>query len=166
MNTTPHTDTTPTREQAAALLAQAEGPRRAGAQISSAMIVFAIICTTAGFSSLILGFAEGQQLMGGIIAMVAYVLVAATLPLLIRLPAEARGFTKRWGVLMAVWGVLWVAAAIIITAVGNGTNENLQIIVPLLFSVAFLVLMILAITSEAARVQRERRALTPTATEA
>ena len=163
MSSTPHTDSVPTREQAAPLLAQAEGRRRETAHVSPAMIVYAVVCTTAGFASLVLGYTQGQQRMGGIIAMLAYLLVGCALPFVMRMPAEARGFTKRWAVLMGVWGVLWAVAAVVVTAVAGGGNETLQIVVPLLFSVAFLVLMMMAFVSEAARVQRERRELNPTA---
>ena len=63
---------------------------------------------------------------------------------------------------MGVWALLWGLAVALTTVVGEGTNENLQIVVPVLFSVAFLVLMVLAVAAEATRVQNARRELATT----
>lgn len=165
MTRTPHTphpqhsEGVPSREQAAALLAQAESKRREVAQFSPVMMVFAVMCTTAGLGILLIGYTDGPRLVAGMIAWLAYLIVGSFMPFLLRRNREARGFGKRWGILMGVWGALWGLSVAVTSIVSNGTNENLQIVVPVLFSVAFLVLMIFALTAEASRVQRERHSL-------
>lgn len=162
MTTTPRNDSIPTREQAAALLAQADDARREAAHFSPTMLVYSVICTTSGLGILLISYTEGQYRLAGIIAFLAYVLVGAFLPLVLREKSAYRGFGKRWGVLMGVWALLWGLAVALTTVVGEGTNENLQIVVPVLFSVAFLVLMVLAVAAEATRVQNARRELATT----
>ena len=166
MTSTPHTGDVPSREQAEALLAQAASRRREAAHFSPAMTVFAVMCTSSGLGILVIGFTDGQRLVAGMIAWLSYVVVGAFLPFLLRSHSESRGFGKRWGVLMGVWGVLWGVAVAVTTAVGNGMNANLQIVVPVVCSVAFLVLMVTTIAGEASRVQRERRSLDPAVSEA
>lgn len=163
MNGIPNDQGTPNREQAAAMLAQADSKRREAAHFSPAMTSFAVICTSSGLGILLIGFAEGQRFVAGMIAWLAYVAVGSALPFVLRSQAEARGFGKRWGALIGVWAALWGLSVAVTTAVGNGSNENLQIVVPVLCSVAFLVLMVMAIANEASRVQRERLSLTPPA---
>lgn len=159
MTATQPTEPIPTREQAAALLAQADGKRREAAQFSTAILVYAVICTTSGLGILLINFATGQQRLAGMIAWLSYVAVGAILPLIVRPAGWARGFSKRWGVLMGIWGGLWAVAVAVTTAVSNGGSANLQIIVPVMFSVAFLVLMVIAVAAEAERVKRERAGL-------
>ena len=162
MTATPRTDGTPTPEQAAAFLAQAEDARREAAHFSPAMLVYSVICTTSGLGILVISYTEGQQRIAGIIAFLAYVLVGAFMPFVLREKSAYRGFGKRWGVLMGVWGGLWGLAVALTTVVANGSNENLQIVVPVLFSVAFLVLMVMAVAAEATRVKNARAELTTT----
>lgn len=157
-----HISDMPSREQAAAMLAQAESRRREAAHFSPAMVVFTVICTSSGLGILLINFTQGQQRLAGMIAWLAYVLVGSFMPFVVRHGAGFRGFGKRWGVLMGVWGAMWAAAVAVTTAVGNGTNANLQIVVPVVCSVAFLVLMVVAVAAEASRVRHERRALAPT----
>ena len=160
---TPHIDGIPTREQAAAMLAQADSKRREIAHFLPAMTVFAVLCTSSGLGVLLIAFTQGQFRLAGMIAWLAYVIVGAFMPLMLRSSSSARGFGRRWGVLMGVWGALWGVSVGVTTVVGNGTNANLQIVVPVLCSAAFLVLMVVAVTAEAARVQRERQTLNPVA---
>ncbi|MDO5697588.1 MAG: hypothetical protein Q4G51_06400 [Dermatophilus congolensis] len=164
MSESPRTNDIPTSEQAAALLAQADAKRREVAHFSPAMTVYAVLCTSSGLGILLLSYTQGQQRLAGMIAWLSFVAVGAFMPLAIRANSgAARGFGKRWGVLMGMWGVLWGVSVAVTTAVASGANTNLQIVVPVMCSVAFLVLMVMAVASEASRVDRERRALRPNA---
>lgn len=138
------------RERLAEARSRATAPR---ATLPSVFVTYAILCvagstTTIGLHLAALapatpGFAPKTAVLVMAFAWIAVGLV----PALVVRDAWRRGFARRWILMAALWGVLWIVAMLV------AESRAALIVAPF-----FLVLFVMALTTEMAARQQELRA--------
>lgn len=145
-------DRTPTADEARRMLADAARvANQAADAVPPVLITFAILCAVGTMATLgihisarIIPDPTFNAPMAVTIAAMAWVLVAIIVPFLFRRPFR-RGLAVRWYIYMGAWSLLWAACMIL------GTT-----FVGLALSPLFLVLFMIAATTEAKRAKASK----------
>lgn len=144
----------PTPDQARQLLADAERVgRRTVDAVPAPLITYAILCVLGTMSTLGIHLAARvitdtsfNAPLVVVIASMAWVFVAILVPFLFRRPFR-RGLAVRWYVYMGVWAALWAAGMFLGVEVAG-----------LFIAPAFLVIFMIAVTTEARHAKADRTA--------
>lgn len=141
----------PTPEAAKAMLDRAsQTSRTLPAQIPAAFITYGVLCVLG--TATVLGFHLASKVPAdpnfdpriAVLVMFVAWIGAGMVPIFVFRDRWRRGLGMRWGIYMAGWAVLWIVGSIVATTQWA-----------LLISPMFMVLFVVVITQEAARVKRD-----------
>ncbi|MDO5662693.1 MAG: hypothetical protein Q4G40_08365 [Brachybacterium sp.] len=143
----------PDPDQARAMLDEARSrDRSTPTPIPAALVTFGMMSVTSSLGAIALRMAGEVDATPGLslpiavsIALMACFAVSMLPLFLFRRDRWRRGFGKRWGVLITLWSLLWV-----VTALVSQTNAVLVL------SPLFLVLYVIAVSTEAHRQRTSR----------
>lgn len=150
----PTPEQVPTPEQARQMLADARQiERRTTDAVPAPLITYAILCVLGTMATLAIHLAARvvpdpsfNAPLVVIVASMAWVFVAILVPFLFRRPFR-RGLAVRWVVYMVIWAVLWAAGMFFGVETGG-----------LFIAPAFLVVFMIAVTTEAKHAKAVRAA--------
>ena len=117
MNTsnTPNTTSTPSAADARALLDRADGVSRQAAGFSLAWLCYIALCAGGAVTAVGLAYANvaDADALPAWMAGLTWIIVGAvfTVSASISSPPNRRGLNARWGIMMALWVVLWGVVA-------------------------------------------------------